>query len=288
MLVQGMDWLIEKVKNPKTYTFAGPQRPRQAVNFNEALNYDMNEMRIDPSDGNAYTRQAFVDYYGEWGYLSIWNQAQPVATADSDKRPLRVEDALAYLERVKVTFASDPKVYSDFLDIMKAFKNKDTDTPGVIRRVVRLFGRAHADLILQFNTFLPLGYKIAATDLSNPEHPAFCSVEQPTPPDSVPSAVAQVTADSDTVPMSETPPRARQQVDFNSAIQFVTTVRRAYPSSDKYRRFLEILQGYSMEQSRTNISDVHSQVQDLFSDRPDLVVEFERFLPDNSTVTCRI
>jgi histone deacetylase complex regulatory component SIN3 len=41
-------------------------------------------------------------------------------------------------------------------------------------------------------------------------------------------------------------------------------------------------EGYSKEQSRTNISDVHSQVQDLFSDRPDLVAGFERFLPSNS------
>ena len=53
--------------------------------------------------------------------------------------PLEAEDALAYLERVKATFAAEPKVYNDFLDIMKAFKNKDIDTPGVIQRVSRLF-----------------------------------------------------------------------------------------------------------------------------------------------------
>ena len=94
-------------------------------------------------------------------------------------RSVKVEDALGYVERVKTTFASNPKVYSDFLDVMKDFKNKSIDTPGVIRRVVQLFGNAHTELIMEFNTFLPVGYKIDAADLSDPSHAAFCA-QQPT------------------------------------------------------------------------------------------------------------
>jgi ankyrin repeat protein len=111
-------------------------------------------------------------------------QPQPVP-----QKQLKVEDALGYLERVKTTFASNPKVYSDFLDIMKDFKNKSIDTPGVIRRVSQLFGHAHTELILQFNTFLPVGYKIDAADLNDPNHAAFCPIrsqqlvkQQPPPP----------------------------------------------------------------------------------------------------------
>ena len=51
------------------------------------------------------------------------------------------------------------QVYNDFLDIMKDFKNKSIKTSGVIKRVSELF-RGHRELILQFNTFLPAGYKI--------------------------------------------------------------------------------------------------------------------------------
>ena len=69
-----------------------------------------------------------------------------------------------YLNTVKTTFASEPKVYDDLLEILKAFKNKSIDTPGVIRRVIRLFGRAHANLIIQFNMFLPAGYDIRPDD----------------------------------------------------------------------------------------------------------------------------
>ena len=73
--------------------------------------------------------------------------------------PLRVEDALSYLDNVKNQFADQPRVYNEFLDIMKEFKSQSTDTPGVIRRVTQLF-HGYQDLIIGFNTFLPTGYVI--------------------------------------------------------------------------------------------------------------------------------
>lgn len=70
-----------------------------------------------------------------------------------------MQDALSYLDQVKVQFSSDPHVYNQFLDIMKDFKSQAIDTPGVIRRVSTLFA-GHPNLISGFNTFLPPGYKI--------------------------------------------------------------------------------------------------------------------------------
>ncbi|XP_010874355.1 paired amphipathic helix protein Sin3a isoform X2 [Esox lucius] len=72
---------------------------------------------------------------------------------------LKVEDALSYLDQVKLQFGNQPQVYNDFLDIMKEFKSQSIDTPGVISRVSQLF-KGHPDLIMGFNTFLPPGYKI--------------------------------------------------------------------------------------------------------------------------------
>lgn len=37
---------------------------------------------------------------------------------------LKVEDALAYLDKVKTQFASKPAVYNRFLEVMKCFKAK--------------------------------------------------------------------------------------------------------------------------------------------------------------------
>ena len=74
-------------------------------------------------------------------------------------RELRVEDALMYLDQVKMEFGDRPHIYNEFLDIMKTFKSQQIDTPGVIRRVSNLF-QGNKRLVLGFNTFLPEGYKI--------------------------------------------------------------------------------------------------------------------------------
>ncbi|KAI9845959.1 MAG: Transcriptional regulatory protein sin3 [Thelocarpon superellum] len=70
-----------------------------------------------------------------------------------------LNDALSYLDQVKVQFVDQPDVYNRFLDIMKDFKSQAIDTPGVIERVSTLFA-GHPNLIQGFNTFLPPGYRI--------------------------------------------------------------------------------------------------------------------------------
>ncbi|XP_026860564.1 paired amphipathic helix protein Sin3a isoform X2 [Electrophorus electricus] len=91
------------------------------------------------------------------------SQAPPAASAPPSGQQqfqrLKVEDALSYLDQVKLQFGNQPQVYNDFLDIMKEFKSQSIDTPGVINRVSQLF-KGHPDLIMGFNTFLPPGYKI--------------------------------------------------------------------------------------------------------------------------------
>ncbi|KAI9893429.1 MAG: Transcriptional regulatory protein sin3 [Vezdaea aestivalis] len=69
------------------------------------------------------------------------------------------QDALSYLDQVKVQFVNQSEVYNQFLDIMKDFKSQVIDTPGVIQRVSNLFV-GHPNLIQGFNTFLPPGYRI--------------------------------------------------------------------------------------------------------------------------------
>eukprot|EP00124_Ichthyophonus_hoferi_P006330 Ihof_evm1s1431 gene=Ihof_evmTU1s1431 len=44
--------------------------------------------------------------------------------ASSPYNRLKVEDALSYLDRVKMQFQDQPQVYNKFLDIMKEFKSQ--------------------------------------------------------------------------------------------------------------------------------------------------------------------
>ena len=79
-----------------------------------------------------------------------------------------LNDALSYLDQVKVRFSEHPDVYNRFLDIMKDFKSQAIDTPGVIERVSNLFN-GHPALIQGFNTFLPPGYRIECGTDDNPD-----------------------------------------------------------------------------------------------------------------------
>ena len=85
-------------------------------------------------------------------------QANGVGPLAQGQQPI-LNDALSYLDQVKVRFQEQPDVYNRFLDIMKDFKSQAIDTPGVIDRVSTLFA-GHPELVQGFNTFLPPGYKI--------------------------------------------------------------------------------------------------------------------------------
>ncbi|CAI8583514.1 unnamed protein product [Vicia faba] len=73
-------------------------------------------------------------------------------------RRLEVEDALAFIKRVRDVFQNKKK-YDEFLEILKDFKAQRIDTSVVVERVKELFKR-HTNLILEFNAFLPKNYRI--------------------------------------------------------------------------------------------------------------------------------
>ncbi|KAI4101267.1 MAG: hypothetical protein L6R37_005009 [Teloschistes peruensis] len=101
------------------------------------------------------------------GYLPFWEQSSPTRLAAFSQPLTAIQDALSYLDQVKVRFVDHPDVYNRFLDIMKDFKSQAIDTPGVIDRVSTLFA-GHPELIQGFNTFLPPGYRIECGTRDDP------------------------------------------------------------------------------------------------------------------------
>nr|KAF6487357.1 SIN3 transcription regulator family member A [Rousettus aegyptiacus] len=142
--------------------------------------------------------------------------APPVAPVQGQQQfqRLKVEDALSYLDQVKLQFGSQPQVYNDFLDIMKEFKSQSIDTPGVISRVSQLF-KGHPDLIMGFNTFLPPGYKIEVqtndmVNVTTPgqvhQIPTHGIQPQPQPPSQHPSQPSAQSAPAPVQPTPQPPP----------------------------------------------------------------------------------
>uniref|UniRef100_A0A674NST4 Paired amphipathic helix protein Sin3a n=1 Tax=Takifugu rubripes TaxID=31033 RepID=A0A674NST4_TAKRU len=202
-----------------------------------------------------------------------------------------VEDALSYLDQVKLQFGNQPQVYNDFLDIMKEFKSQSIDTPGVISRVSQLF-KGHPDLIMGFNTFLPPGYKIEVqtNDLVNVTTPA-----SPT------SGTDTKRSEQSVHPCIHLPSIPNNQpVEFNHAINYVNKIKNRFQGQpDIYKAFLEILHTYQKEQRNAKEAggnytpalteqEVYAQVARLFKNQEDLLSEFGQFLPDaNNSVVRR-
>ena len=178
----------------------------------------------------------------------------------AQRRALKVDDALRYLDTVKEIFYRDSSVYNSFLDCMKQFKKQEVDTEGVIARVIELF-EGHRDLISGFNVFLPPGYCI--------ELPRRSGVPRVV----VPAALAYPAA----------PRLTGSPVEFDEAISYVTKVKsRSERQPRTYERFLDVLHNY--QQQGQSVADVYREVRGIFEGHPDLIEDFHVFLPPGAQV----
>ncbi|CAH2293302.1 paired amphipathic helix Sin3b [Pelobates cultripes] len=219
-----------------------------------------------------------------------------------EKLPVHVEDALSYLDQVKIRFGSDPATYNGFLEIMKEFKSQSIDTPGVIRRVSQLF-HEHPDLMLGFNAFLPLGYKIELP--KNGKVVVQTSLTSPVPSDVATSSLPSSRATLPTAPENShneiteearqldkekaQPPPESDSLEFHNAISYVNKIKtRFLDRPEIYRSFLEILHTYQKDQLNPkgrpfrgmSEEEVFTEVASLFRGQEDLLSEFGQFLPE--------
>nr|POF20010.1 transcriptional regulatory protein sin3 [Quercus suber] len=139
-----------------------------------------------PQPQNPQMQPGLLMPFGAPGAQQQSAQQQQAAQGPG-QQPI-LNDALSYLDQVKVQFADHPDVYNRFLDIMKDFKSGAIDTPGVIGRVSTLFA-GNPELIQGFNTFLPPGYRIEcgagddpnAIRVTTPAGTTIQSMPQPLP-----------------------------------------------------------------------------------------------------------
>ena len=125
--------------------------------------------QLEPQRATQYLHQQVSAPASQPAQTFMPNPSPTPATAQlaHGQQPI-LNDALSYLDQVKIRFSDQPDVYNKFLDIMKDFKSQAIDTPGVIERVSNLFN-GHPMLIQGFNTFLPPGYRIECGTDGDPD-----------------------------------------------------------------------------------------------------------------------
>lgn len=71
-----------------------------------------------------------------------------------------MEDAISFLDQVKLTFINQPQVFNAFLDILKEVREKiSIDVSDTVVRVFHLL-RDHQELVNGFFRFIPVGRRI--------------------------------------------------------------------------------------------------------------------------------
>ncbi|CAA7031848.1 unnamed protein product [Microthlaspi erraticum] len=149
-------------------------------------------------------------------------------------------DALEYLQTVKGRLQDTPKIYDEFMELIRDFSPRKVDHCGVISRVKELF-KGQQELIVGFNTFLPKGFEITITE---DEY--------------------------------QTPPRKN---GLEECIDFPKKIRTRFVDDDRvYRSFVHMLDTY--KQQKKSIAEVCEEVAILFRDHHDLLVDFSHFLPE--------
>ena len=182
--------------------------------------------------------------------------SEGAAAPAQNKQPLKQEDALEYLDKVKKTFIDQCDVYDRFLAIMKDFKAQLINTPGVIQRVSELF-KGHPGLIYGFNTFLPPGYHI-------------------------PMEAAEAAANSPEDDDDDGPELVdNDQTNLDRAIVFYAGLNRKLRNqSGILTQFWEALQSYETDKKLGPLCD---KVATLFEEYPSYLERFQQLLP----VDCR-
>ncbi|RYP69646.1 hypothetical protein DL771_006010 [Monosporascus sp. 5C6A] len=205
--------------------------------------------------------------------------------------PAILDDAFHYLDQIKIQYTDYPDIYDKFLDIMKMFKNRMIDTPGVIRQVASLF-TGSSNLIRRFNWFLTPGYwrecgtnndpnAKSSSDSDNGQlvenkedielyrqiHVEYLPEETPQP----------------SIPMPFTGPRPMvmgrgQWPSLDDVLNIVNQVEIQFTDyPDTYQKFLDILRDYN---NRTiHIPEVVEQALILLAGNTNLILGLINFLP---------
>lgn len=228
----------------------------------------------------------------------------------------------AYVQRVKNTFVHRPEVYREFISILSQVQEEESNKIDIINRAILLLD-GYPDLILSFNAFLPEEYTIEIQgdmvlikeyslmpDMGDDEEVVeeWEYLNQPHHHDDEPPMLTG-TLHSTTRSRSSSGSRSRQEgtsrsasrkLDLtqttgmstgrsgmssgkNESLAYIQRVKHTYRHKKSvYDKFLVILKDFNSKS--LDVVDTAHKIISLFSEKSDLVLGFNEFLPDGHSI----
>ncbi|KAF1961191.1 PAH2 domain-containing protein, partial [Byssothecium circinans] len=169
---------------------------------------------------------------------------------ESEEQGPILNDALEYLDKVKARFVSQPNIYSEFIEIMAAFKRGDKTTSEVYAQVSSLFSSA-PELMKDFETFMPSNTVtprsiVTGTNRESDRHdPRHSIAEDEDAKDEESHIEHDIHPVHGKKPAGPNESGERPPVEFDQALSFVHKAKNRFAAQPAiYREFLTALRMY--------------------------------------------
>ncbi|KAJ3123257.1 Transcriptional regulatory protein sin3, partial [Physocladia obscura] len=196
-------------------------------------------------------------------------------------------DPFTYLEQVKLAFKDDEEAYENFMDTLSDLKNQRIGTVEVIYCVISAFFE-NPSLVLNFNVFLPSGYRIELTDdaedpflvVTPRKHSVVSSTYQTFNDQDSISARIQFSGDREAVAnLVALPSKNISRTSLIDAVSYLDRIKLAFADDeDSYDKFLDTLS--DLKHNRIGAREVIYRVLAILFEHPSLAVDFNMFLPN--------
>eukprot|EP00798_Chlamydomonas_sp_ICE-L_P007940 gene7940-1154_t len=209
------------------------------------------------------------------------------------EQPVEFDQAITYVNKIKIRFASDERIYKAFLEILNKYRKGQKTISNVYQEVAVLFSH-HQDLLDEFTYFLP--------DNSQPQPPVRGRQPRPVPtvnrgtvirgrtgptapspadPRSVHKRKAAKRADEGFKAGYGTPAYEREEEPairpaLNKELQFFDRIKQRLRNRDAYTDLLKCLNLYSQE--IVSRHELMFLVSDIIGKFPDLMNGFLEFV----------
>ncbi|XP_014228635.1 paired amphipathic helix protein Sin3b-like [Trichogramma pretiosum] len=188
-----------------------------------------------------------------------------------------------YLYQVEAKLRNEPKLYKDFMILMKHYESGEIDQLGVLRRIGHMF-QDHPELIVGFNQVLAPGYNIQVTtnDQGNAVRiflgmsisPATITTEE-----NVEMLVDSTSSSNEVVVSQSSDLVSRTQARiFGNALSYLNEVKNKFKDQPwVYHDFLSLMK--KCKNRALDTREFMHKIRRLFHEHDELFVGVNQFLP---------
>ncbi|XP_077237908.1 paired amphipathic helix protein Sin3-like 3 [Tasmannia lanceolata] len=260
--------------------------------YNEFLEVmkDFKAQRIDTTGFTSRVKELFKGHPDLiLGFNTFLPEGYEITLDDEPppKKPVKFEEAVDFVNKIKTRFQTDEQVYKSFLEILNMYRMGQKTANEVFQEVALLF-HDHDDLLEDFTHFLPDTSPTAPIHLAPSGRNSSCIILRREKRNSAMPPIRHLHTDkresishgdrdlSVDHPYPEHDEKTALKSVYSQEFHFCEKVKERLHNDDTYQEFLKCLNIYNKE--IISRSELQNLMGDILGRYPDLMVGFNEFL----------